>query len=237
MEMYDLLLAKALGGGGGGSSTTIEALNVTENGTYSAAEGTAYNPVTVAVEAQGITGNDIATRSGITGNMFGSAPYIPTYAFASTNITGADFSLADRISSYAFVNCKSLKTINFPEASFVSTAAFSSCTSLEKAILPKCSEVQQNAFSYCPSMSEVSLGNCTFIGSSAFASCHRLISLNLTKCTQVPNLSNNAFKSTPVANYSGSAGQFGSVYVPASLYDSFRTATNWSSMSARMVSV
>lgn len=35
--------------GGGGSSVTVEPLTVTENGTYTAEEGTAYSPVAVAV--------------------------------------------------------------------------------------------------------------------------------------------------------------------------------------------
>lgn len=36
-------------GGGGGSSVAVESLTVTENGTTTAPEGTAYNPVTVSV--------------------------------------------------------------------------------------------------------------------------------------------------------------------------------------------
>ena len=43
----ELLEQIAQGGGGGG--VTVEALSVTENGTYTAPEGTAYSPVTVAV--------------------------------------------------------------------------------------------------------------------------------------------------------------------------------------------
>lgn len=38
------------GGGGGGSSVTVEPLTVTENGTTTAPEGKAYNPVTVDVQ-------------------------------------------------------------------------------------------------------------------------------------------------------------------------------------------
>ena len=51
MEMYDLLLAKALGGGGGGG-VTVEELNVTQNGDYSE-EGKAYSPVHVNVSGGG----------------------------------------------------------------------------------------------------------------------------------------------------------------------------------------
>jgi hypothetical protein len=53
----------------------------------------------------------------------------------------------------------------------------------------------------------------------------------------VPTLSTNVFDSTPIGGYSTSAGQYGSVYVPASLYNDFIVAENWSSISSRIVSV
>lgn len=49
MSYYNVLLAKKLGGGGGGSSVTVEPLSVTQNGTYTAPTGTAYDPVEVNV--------------------------------------------------------------------------------------------------------------------------------------------------------------------------------------------
>lgn len=54
MDFYDILFAKKLGGGGG-SSVEVEALSVTENGTYTAPEGKAYSPITVN------TSDDLAT--------------------------------------------------------------------------------------------------------------------------------------------------------------------------------
>jgi len=49
MNYFDILLAKKLNGGGGGGDITVESLSVTENGTYTAPSGKAYNPVTVEV--------------------------------------------------------------------------------------------------------------------------------------------------------------------------------------------
>lgn len=48
MDYFDILLAKKLSGGGGGD-IEVETLNATENGTYNAGTGKAYNPVVVAV--------------------------------------------------------------------------------------------------------------------------------------------------------------------------------------------
>ena len=44
--------------------------------------------------------------------------------------------------------------------------------------------------------------------------------------------------STPISNYTSSTGGvYGSIYVPASLYNDYVTDTNWSAYSARIVSV
>jgi len=55
--------------------------------------------------------------------------------------------------------------------------------------------------------------------------------------TSVPALGTSAFASTPIGGYSASIGWFGSVYVPNSLVNSFKTATNWASISSRIFGV
>lgn len=49
IDIQSLLMGKALGSGGGSGGVTVESLSVTENGTYTAASGKAYSPVTVNV--------------------------------------------------------------------------------------------------------------------------------------------------------------------------------------------
>ena len=75
------------------------------------------------------------------------------------------------------------------------------------------------------------------IGNSVFRGCVHMIELRLDSVSAVTTLGTGVFASTPIGGYSASAGQYGSVFVPASLYESFLTATNWSSISSRIVSV
>ena len=81
-----------------------------------------------------------------------------------------------------------------------------------------------------------SFPKCTYIYSNAFGYCYNLLSLYILTST-VPTLASiNAFISTPISNYTTSTGGvYGSIFVKESLLASFRTATRWSTYSARMV--
>jgi hypothetical protein len=97
--------------------------------------------------------------------------------------------------------------------------------------------VEYCAFNDCRNLATVSAPVCKTISASAFQNCYHLISLYLTGVSAVPSLSTNAFSRTPIGGYSASAGQYGSVFVPASLVDAFKVATNWSSIADRIVGV
>lgn len=177
--------------------TDIEALSVTDNGTYTAPTGTAYNPVTVNVSGGG-------------GGEAEDAIIERTISGAYSNRT------AKSIGSYAFGYCSSLAEANFPNAK----------------------SIGNYAFVYCSRLAEANFPNATSIGSYAFGSCYHLIRIDISLVSSVPRLvASNAFSSTPIGGYSISAGQYGSIFVPASLYEAFQTASNWSYFSSRMVSV
>lgn len=97
--------------------------------------------------------------------------------------------------------------------------------------------VRTYAFGYCKQLENVSLPICSSIGSFAFAQCNLLTELRLMSTSVVTLVASNAFNSTPIGGYSVSAGQYGSVYVPASLLTSYQTATNWTYFSSRFVGV
>lgn len=75
-DLFDIAVARKLSGGsgGGGGGTTVEALSVTQNGTYTAPTGKAYSPVTVNVSG-GSSDFSTATVTATYGHTINGAFY------------------------------------------------------------------------------------------------------------------------------------------------------------------
>ena len=169
---------------------------------------------------------------------FPSASWIGSSAFAScSSLLSASFPIASEIGAYAFYDCHGLTNASFPSAESVGAYAFTKCSQLASVDFPNASTLMSNAFLSCQSLSTARFPSVASIGSYAFNSCFNLVELHLEGVPSVPSLGANAFNSTPIGGYSASAGRYGSVFVPASLYDAFLSATNWSSIASHIVSV
>lgn len=176
--------------------------------------------------------------SRLTEANFPAATTLSSSAFNScAMLTKANFPLATTIGSYAFYKCGSLTEANFSSATAIGSSAFMSCYSLATISFPLVKTIELGAFINCTSLAEASFPAATSIGGNAFSGCKRLISLYLLG-SSVPSLPLlTAFNSTPIGGYSAVAGQYGSIFVPSSLYASYLTATNWSAFSSRFVSM
>lgn len=141
------------------------------------------------------------------------------------------------IRSYAFIYCSNLQSVNFPNCSHIESYAFRYCSNLQTVSFLNCNYVGSYAFANCYNLQIVNFPKCSHIANQAFRSCYNLISLYLTGTSVVSLPYSNTFSSTPIAGYSTSAGRYGSIYVPASLFNSYKTAANWSYFSSRFVSV
>ena len=164
---------------------------------------------------------------------------IGSNAFANcSKLTVVNFPSCTSIYPSAFYNCISITTAEFQSCVTVGSNAFSKCSSLTTVSFPACKVIGGNAFAYCSKLTTASFPSCTSIAVSAFYRCFNLISLYLLG-SSIPSLANsNAFTSTPIAGYTTSTGGvYGSIYVPSSLYSSYKTATNWTYFSSRFVSV
>lgn len=197
--------------------------------------------------------------SSLTSASFPKASLIGGRAFYScSKLISADFPECTLISQSAFYGCYSLSYASFPKCSLVSSTAFWSCSSLATIYFPVCTSLSYYAFHACKALTTADFPACKTVGSYVFNGCSSLSFVNLPVCTSVNNYAfqncsslttlimgassvatlggSAAFRSTPmsVSTYTGS---FGSIYVPASLVDAYKAASNWSVYSDRITAI
>ena len=169
---------------------------------------------------------------------FPVATTIESYAFdRCTSLTTVSFPAATFIGDTAFYWCSRLTTVSFPVVTTIGKAAFAYCSSLTTISFPVATTIGSSAFAYCSTLATVSFPAVTTIRSSAFRYCYNLKSLYLTGSKVCRLYASNVFSSTPIGDYSTSAGTYGSIYVPASLLASYKVATNWTYFSSRFVGI
>ena len=138
--------------------------------------------------------------------------------------------------NYAFYSCSSLTNINFPSCTIISMYTFARCSALTAVNFPACTSIKSNAFSNCTSLTTASFPICSRIEANAFVYCSALNSIYLLNSSRIILSSTDVFIGTPMLN-STYLGHFGSIYVPSSLLTQYKTATNWSYYSARIVGI
>jgi hypothetical protein len=172
---------------------------------------------------------------------------------ALTNVTIQDGGLT-RLDAYAFQKCSQLSNITIPNSVLtIGSSAFADCTALAEIILPnglrsfegstfsnsglvsvvippQVTQIYNGCFKNCKKLTRVvALGGITKIYSDAFNGCTALEEVDFTACTSVPTLSNiNAFSGVPDTCQ---------IKVPSQLYESWKSATNWSTYASRIVAV
>ena len=131
-----------------------------------------------------------------------------------------DIPNASSIGSYAFANCAKLTSINVPAAKTISSNAFY-MAKITYINLPNVDTIGSNAFTECINLEKVDMKTATSVGQNAFynSNLNTIIVRGNTVCT----LRNGTiFNNTPIAEGNGY------IYVPSSMVDSYKSATNWS---------
>ena len=152
--------------------------------------------------------------------------------YSCSALTSINFPNCSSIGNAAFFGCALLATVSLANCSFLSDYAFQNCVQLANISVPNLQIIHRNAFYGCTSLQTISLPKCTSMSTYAFSNCTNLTSLYLTEVSSVPTIASTTFSNTPISSYGR-----GSVYVPASLYQSFIVASVWRSISSRIVSV
>ena len=147
---------------------------------------------------------------------------IGDYAFYAVPVTSVDFPNVTGIAGGAFYYCENLETINFPKLKYMGQSAFLNCTNLRDAVFPELESGVINAFGNDNELVSADLSKASGLYSGAFRYCPKLVTVILRKVDGICTLgSTDIFKNTPIESGTGY------VYVPASLVDSYKAATNW----------
>jgi hypothetical protein len=171
-----------------------------------------------------------------------NAQYILNYAFGNClSLISASFPNCKAILDGAFWSCTSLKEGYFPECEVIHGNVFASCYSLEKLYLPKCEALLDDyTFYSCSSLKELHIPVCSvFTSRFYFSDCRKLSILNLGQTSVVCKLQSGYIDLdvyTPM-KYSSYLGYYGSIYVPDSMVDLYKSATGWVKFSDRITGV
>lgn len=145
-----------------------------------------------------------------------------------TSLTSVDMPNVTTLASSAFRDCTGLISLNMPALETTGTYIFSNCTALPSITLPSLTKLDGYAFQGCSVLAYADLGPCGSIGTNAFYNCKALITLIIRKSDAVCTLQGtNTLYNTPIKSGTGY------IYVPATLVDSYKAATNWSTYAAQ----
>lgn len=204
--------------------TSLHAPNVTSIGTY-------------AFYGTGLTGAlDLSCCETIGQYAFCNCRGIETLSIPNVTSVGTN----------AFQYCYKITNLDAPNLTTLGQYAFSGNNTYKMAFksinLPKCTAIPASTLSYCPNVTELVLPECKSVGNSSLTNWTNLQYVDLPKCTSIVNygLRNNGKLATLIlrsetmcalSNYAlnGTAiwNGKGFVYVPRTLIENYKVATNW----------
>ena len=121
------------------------------------------------------------------------------------SISGSFSSDVFNIGNSAFRGCSSLTSVSFPNVISIGTNAFYNCSGLTSASFPNATNIRDSAFYNCSKLTTI------YIGTNTSTVCTLASTYVFNSC---PNLTN--------------------IYVPSSLVDSYKSATNWSNYAGKI---
>ena len=128
---------------------------------------------------------------------------------------------------YTFDGCTNLRYVYLPNVTVIGAdyGAFYNCVNLLSVSLPKCKIIDDYGMAYC-GIYEISLPEISRINGSAFYSCSNLSTIYLGNT--IPILGERVFLGTQITSSTGS------IYVPISLLNAYKSASGWKHYSNRI---
>lgn len=169
-------------------------------------------------------GGDIdAFIDGSVTEITSNAEQIGFYALAwREKLVSINFPECKSIGQNGVTYCPVLKTANFPKLTYLNVSGLRQCHSLVSVNMPLLAQMESHAFYDCYELPKLDFPKITYISYQTFQNCRKLTALILRAESVVTLVSTNSFTSTPIASGTGY------IYVPRSLVDSYKSATNWS---------
>ena len=170
--------------------------------------------------------------------------YVNVNAFGNcTSLYSVELPICKSLYNAVFYSCYSLQSISIPNCEYLGYQVFGSCYNLTKIDLPNLISASGSPFIGCRNLSEISIPNCKYLSNYTFQECSALTKLVLPKCSHLGtgvffkciNLSEVIIEYSSVCEIgSNNLDWTGNIYVPASLVDAYKSATNWSDYSSRI---
>lgn len=179
----------------------------------------------------GDTGVIIGAEAFIDGSVTeitSNAKQIGFYALTwREKLVSINFPECESIGQNGVTYCPALKTANFPKLTYLNISGLRQCHSLVSVNMPLLAQMESHAFYDCYELPKLDFPKITYISYQTFQNCRKLTALILRAESVVTLVSANSFTSTPIASGTGY------IYVPSALVDSYKTATNWSSLATQ----
>ena len=130
------------------------------------------------------------------------------------------------LGSYAFSGTK-VTSLSLPAVTTIGAYAFYKCTTLQNLTLPSLTEVPINGFREYDGLVKVDLPSITKIGANGFYKCTSLETLILRSSTVCTLVAGTVFTASKIESGTGY------IYVPSTLVDSYKSASNWTKYEAQ----
>lgn len=204
---------------------------ITENGTHDVTE---YSSVDVNVPSSGGSDNSELEKF---------------VNLVSDNIQDFESDLITSVGQYAFAY-KKLKNVSLPNLKTSNTRLFSNCDELVSLSIPNMTGyTYQYMCAYCGALKTIDVKQASYVSSYSFYSCSNITTLEFNRATTIATNAFNActklatliLRTQSVVTLSGTsaftgtkiAGTGGYIYVPSSLVEDYKAASNWSTYASR----